>query len=291
MQTLYEGDFRSLPDTELPVVLRRNIAEFAPGLDDTSFPERIVEGVSTKRTELDDLIAKAAPEWPLQNVAIVDRNVLRIGLWELLFGNYKEVPPKVAINEAIELGKTFGGDKAGKFVNGVLGTIYRELGEPGKEEKSKKVLAEQDLESLPVEEKVGAIVYRATNKGIAFAMVHDVFGYWTLSKGSVKDGNTAETMIPLILEREIGIKSAHIDDTLGNNEYIAHDPTKGPIRRRVVYYLVRTDDDTLTLGESGGLDDVRWFGIGEVDKLRTYPDIQQMFIKAKTILSNDHAKQ
>jgi len=290
MQTLYEADFRSLPNEALPVVLRRNIAEFAPGLDDTSFPERIVEGVSTKRTELDDLIAKAAPEWPLANVAIVDRNVLRIGLWELLFGNYKEVPPKVAINEAIELGKTFGGDKAGKFVNGVLGTIYRELGEPGKEEKSKKVLAEQDLESLPVEEKVGAIVYRSTEKGVAFAMVHDVFGYWTLSKGSVKDGNTAETMIPLILEREIGIKSAHIDDTLGNNEYIAHDPTKGPIRRRVVYYLVRTDDDTLTLGESGGLDDVRWFGTGEVDKLRTYPDIQQMFIKAKTILGNDHAK-
>lgn len=290
MQTLYEGDFRSIPDAELSKVLRRNIAEFAPGLDDTSFPERIVEGVSTKRTELDDLITKAAPEWPLQNVAIVDRNVLRIGLWELLFGNYKEVPPKVAINEAIELGKTFGGDKAGKFVNGVLGTIYRELGEPGKEEKSKKVLAGLDVESLPVEEKVGAIVYRATDKGVAFAMVHDVFGYWTLSKGSVKDGNTPETMIPLILEREIGIKSAHIDDTLGNNEYIAHDPTKGPVRRRVVYYLVRTDDDTLTLGESGGLDDVRWFGVGEVDKLRTYPDIAQMFMKAKTILASGYAK-
>jgi len=85
-------------------------------------------------SQIDQIIEKSAPEWPLDQIAIVDRNVLRIGLFELLFGNREEVPPKVAINEAIELAKTFGGESSGRFVNGVLGTVYREIGEPQKEE-------------------------------------------------------------------------------------------------------------------------------------------------------------
>src|SRR3990167_4848550 len=88
--------------------------------------------------KINEIIEKCAPEWPLEQITIVDRNVLRIGIYELLWGNREEVPPKVAINEAIELAKNFGGESSGKFINGVLGTIYREIGEPGKEEKSKK---------------------------------------------------------------------------------------------------------------------------------------------------------
>ena len=84
--------------------------------------------------KLDKIIEKSAPEWPLDQITIVDRNVLRIGLYELLFADRKEVPPKVAINEAIELAKSFGGESSSKFINGVLGTVYREIGEPGKDE-------------------------------------------------------------------------------------------------------------------------------------------------------------
>ena len=84
--------------------------------------------------ELNKIIEKAAPQWPIEQIAVVDRNVLRLGLYELLFGNRDEVPPKVAINEAIELAKSFGGESSGKFVNGVLGTVYREIGEPGKDD-------------------------------------------------------------------------------------------------------------------------------------------------------------
>lgn len=134
MQTLYEWDFRGRKIEELPEVTERNIKEFASGMEDTSFIHQLIDGTIKHVNEIDKIIEKAAPQWPLNQVAIVDRNVLRVGLYELLFGKRDEVPPKVAINEAIELAKSFGGESSGKFVNGVLGTVYREIGEPGKDD-------------------------------------------------------------------------------------------------------------------------------------------------------------
>ncbi len=108
-------------------VVERNIKEFGPGLESTNFIWQLVRGVTEHLPQLDKIIEKAAPEWPLDQITMVDRNVLRLGLFELLYENKEEVPPKVAINEAIELAKNFSGESAGKFVNGVLGTVYREL--------------------------------------------------------------------------------------------------------------------------------------------------------------------
>ena len=134
MQSLYEWDFRGKKKDELAEITERNIKEFASGLEDTSFIHQLIDGVIKHTKEIDNIIEKAAPQWPLGQVAVVDRNVLRLGLYELLFGKREEVPPKVAINEAIELAKSFGGESSGKFVNGVLGTVYREIGEPGKDD-------------------------------------------------------------------------------------------------------------------------------------------------------------
>jgi N utilization substance protein B len=133
LQTLYEWDFyeRSMDFEE---VLERNIEEFAPGFSEKDFVMKLAEGVKEKIDELDGIIVKSAPEWPVNNLPIVDRNILRIGLYELLFSDRDEVPPRVAINEAIELAKSYGGQNSGKFVNGVLGTIYKELGEPDQKE-------------------------------------------------------------------------------------------------------------------------------------------------------------
>ncbi len=128
LQSLFEWDFRGRPAGQiLEEILERNIKEFGPGLRDPDFPKVLALGVMSRLPELDRIIAKAAPEWPLEQVALIDRNVLRLGLYELLFGKKDEVPPKVAINEAIELAKSFGGENSGKFVNGVLGTVYRQL--------------------------------------------------------------------------------------------------------------------------------------------------------------------
>ncbi len=136
MQSLYEWDFRGKNQDELKKILERNIKELCPDAEDIEFIYNLADGIMKYRSQIDEIIEKAAPEWPLEQITIVDRNVLRIGLYELLFGDHQEVPPKVAINEAIELAKTYGGESSGKFINGVLGTVYREIGEPGKDEGS-----------------------------------------------------------------------------------------------------------------------------------------------------------
>lgn len=127
MQSLYEWDFYGKKSNTLDEIIKRNIKEFGPGLEETDFVRQLVEGVESHLVQLDKIIEKAAPEWPINQINIVDRNVLRIGLFELLYAKKEEVPPKVAINEAIELAKNFGGESSGKFINGVLGTVYKEI--------------------------------------------------------------------------------------------------------------------------------------------------------------------
>ena len=158
MQSLFEWDFQGKDDAHSRDVLKRNISEFAPGMDDSIFAEHLVEGTLKERSTIDKLIEKCAPEWPLEQVTIVDRNILRLGIYELMFGNYDEVPPKVAINEAIELAKTFGSDSSARFVNGVLGTIYREMVEPMKDDVS------ENHKSSKKEEGKEATVAKETKK-------------------------------------------------------------------------------------------------------------------------------
>lgn len=126
MQSLYEWDFFE-KKRNLEKIVEKNIEEFGPGLEDKSFVWELINGVIGHLGEIDEIIKKTAPQWPIDQISIVDRNVLRIGTYELVFGNKEAVPPKVAINEAIELAKGFGGENSGKFVNGVLGTVYKIL--------------------------------------------------------------------------------------------------------------------------------------------------------------------
>ena len=126
LQSLYEWDFWD-KKIDLKSTVERNLNEFAPGLDEPEFVWKILNGVIEHLDNLDNIIKKATPDWPLDRVAIVDRNALRIGLYELIYANPEEVPPKVAINEAIEIAKNYGGPNSGKFINGVLGTVYKEI--------------------------------------------------------------------------------------------------------------------------------------------------------------------
>lgn len=134
LQSLFEWDFNGLNKAVLKDIVQHNVAEFAPGLTQTQFVDDLVYGVAAHREEIDAAIASAAPEWPLDQMTMIDRNVLRLGVYELQFSQARDVPPKVAINEAIELAKSFGGASSGKFVNGVLGAIYKKMGEPRKDE-------------------------------------------------------------------------------------------------------------------------------------------------------------
>ena len=126
LQSLYEWDFYNQKH-DLVQILERNLNEFAPGIDEPEFAWKILKGLAEHLKEIDGIITKAAPDWPLAKIAIIDRNILRIGLYELLYADPNEVPPKVAINEAIEMAKNYGGPNAGRFINGVLGTVYREM--------------------------------------------------------------------------------------------------------------------------------------------------------------------
>ncbi len=181
IQTLFEWDFRNLTAEEAGQALVRNAEEFAPGnAGDASFMEDLLKGVLERRPDLDLIIGKAAPEWPIDRISPVDRAVLRAGLYELLFADRAQVPAKVAINEAIEIAKTYGGENSGKFVNGVLGAVYKELGEPGKDETSKKKKKDVPYEEMPVERLVGSVVYAKSQGDIYLALVHDIFGHWTL---------------------------------------------------------------------------------------------------------------
>ncbi|HSX27331.1 MAG TPA: transcription antitermination factor NusB [Patescibacteria group bacterium] len=138
LQTLYEQDFRAAckdKSFKLPEVLKRNINRYQAMVDDPSFIERLVNGVNAKQKELDELLQPIAPEWPIDQIARIDRIVLRIGAYELLFE--PDTPPKVVINEGVELAKGFGGDNSSKFVNGVLGSVLRQQ-ESDKSPKKKK---------------------------------------------------------------------------------------------------------------------------------------------------------
>ena len=283
LQTLYEWDFRKLPVGSAPNLLKRNIGEFAPGLTDSDFLDELLASILSKKGDLDKIIEKAAPDWPLEKIGAVDRNVLRLGLFELLFADKAEVPAKVAINEAIELAKTFGGENSGKFVNGVLGSIYKEIGEPGKEAAPRKKKVEVPFDKMPIQNLVGAVVYAKEGKDIYLALVHDIFGHWTLSKGKLLPDEDVKIGAVRKIKEEIGV-DIRLKDELGNNEYVASDPELGKIRKQVHYFLAEADYVPLVLEKTGGLDDVRWFKLGDILELNFYEDILPMITKSVNLL-------
>ncbi len=293
LQTLFEWDVNvegGRAAHEAPeAILERNVAEFAPDSQDLPYMRRLLAGVLEKQGDIDLVITKAAPEWPLDKISRVDRNILRIGLFELLFADRSEVPAKVAINEAIELGKNFGGDASGRFVNGVLGSVYKELGEPGKHETSRHVHPKRHervpvpYDKMPVERKGGAVVYARDGEHVYVALVHDVFGHWTLPKGGIEDAETVEAGIVREIAQELGL-TVEVREKLGENEYVASNPEKGKLRKHVTYCLVESPYVEIKLEEKGGLDDARWFKLADILELNFYHDILPIITKAINVL-------
>jgi transcription antitermination protein NusB len=287
LQTLFEWDLRSLPTEAAKEALVRNSMEFAPGAGDLPFMEELLLGAIARQGDLDLVIAKAAPEWPIDRIAPVDRNVLRLGLYELLFSDREKVPAKVAINEAIELAKSYGGEHSGRFVNGVLGAVYKELGEPGKDEVSKK-RKDVPYDQMPVQRLGGAVVYAKHHGEIYLALVHDIFGHWTLSKGKIGDApeianeSTEEGTKREIME-ELGLDVV-IQDNIGENEYVASDPTTGKKRKHVTYFLAESPYTDIKLEQKGGLDDARWFRLSDALELNFYEDMMPLVQKAAQML-------
>lgn len=297
LQTLFEWDFQTSQGQDLDVheSLERNIVEFAPASNDVPFMKELLERVISKKKDLDLLIEKAAPDWPIDKISVVDRNILRIGLAELLFADRGEVPPKVAINEAIELAKNFGGETSGRFVNGVLGAVYKEMGEPGKDDKPKpkKKYGNVPDSELPVEKLAGAVVYARHDGEIYLALVHDIFGHWTLSKGHIDGAETDEECLVRKVPMELGVP-VEVEEKIGGNSYTTYHPEKGKIKKEINYYLAKAPFQDLSLEkkeEKGGLDDVRWFKLADILDLNFYDDIMPIVTTALTKLAEGEKKK
>ena len=200
-----------------------------------------------------------------------------------MFSDRKEVPAKVAINEAIELAKQFGGDNSSRFVNGVLGAVYKEIGEPGKDEVSKKKRKEIPYDEMEIERLAGAVVYAEQEGAMYLALVHDIFGHWTLSKGKIEEGEDIEDGARRSIKSEMGL-DVELEGELGKNEYVASHPEKGKIRKQVTYFLAKSDYQDLTLEQKGGLDDAQWFKVADILELNFYEDILPIVTKAVTML-------
>ncbi len=264
--------------------------EFGARDSDMPFMKDLLQTAVAKQKEIDEVIVRAAPEWPIDRIAAIDRNILRLGLTELLFADRAQVPAKVAINEAIELAKSFGSASSGRFVNGVLGAVYVELGEPGKNEGGARKDVGQKPVKMPTEHLAGAVVYARSEGETYLAFVHDIFGHWTLSKGKIEEGEDVQAGAIREIKEEMGLDIKIVQE-LGVNEYVANDSKVegGKKRKRVSYFLAESPFSELKLGSSGGLDDAQWFPLSSVGDLNFYDDTLKIIVPAINVLARKTA--
>ena len=247
------------------------------------FAHQLFSGTIENIASLDTLITKFAENWELDRMAAIDRNILRLAAYEIV--EMPETPINVIIDEAVEIAKKYSTLDSGKFVNGVLGSVYKEIGEPGKDAVSKRKDDKFNLpfEKMPIEHKGGAVVYAKTPDGLRFAFVHDVFGHWTLSKGGI-DGADESSATKKKIKEELGL-DVEVGEELARNEYVATHPEKGKIRKQVVYFLAEAKHLPITLEKTGGLNDAKWFKPEEIADLNFYDDIFPIVTKAIKILT------
>ncbi|PIR83751.1 transcription antitermination factor NusB [Candidatus Kaiserbacteria bacterium CG10_big_fil_rev_8_21_14_0_10_51_14] len=288
LQVLFERDSSAgeLTQEQLFARLADYGKEFGARDSDMPFMQNLLKTAIAKQKEIDEVIVRAAPEWPIDKIAAIDRNVLRLGLSELLYADRTQVPAKVAINEAIELAKTFGSASSGRFVNGVLGAVYVELGEPGKTEGGARKEVSQKPVKMPTEHLAGAVVYARSEGETYLAFVHDIFGHWTISKGKIEEGEDVQAGAVREIKEEMNLDIKIVQE-LGVNEYIANDSKVegGKKRKRVSYFLAESPFTELRLGPSGGLDDAQWFPLSTVGDLNFYDDTLKIIVPAINVLA------
>ncbi|MBU1202635.1 transcription antitermination factor NusB [Patescibacteria group bacterium] len=268
LQTLFQWDFLK-GKKDQKEILEYIKKEFAPDFDDQGFSFELVNGIVKNQKKIDGLIAQFAPEWPIDQITMTDRNVLRIGVFELKLK--EDIPPKVAINEAIELAKAFGGDSSGKFVNGVLGSIYKEMVKNGEK---------QDLPSQGIKEvSAGGMIYRQTDDGYYFVLIMDAYGKWTFPKGGIEPGENEEEAALRELSEETGLQNLDSNGYLGETEVKVHKPNEKPYRKLIKYYLVETKDTEIVVPKVSELKDVKWFPLSEALDRIDYENAKDIFNK------------
>jgi transcription antitermination protein NusB len=273
LQTLFQWDFNGQKE-KIKDILDYNFREFAIDFDDEGFSKNLIDGVIKNHKEIDALIVKFAPEWPLDQITNTDRNCLRIGIYELKFD--KTIPPKVAINEAIELAKTYGGDSSGKFINGVLGSIFKKM-----EKEGEKINMDEAIEK---ETSAGGVVYHLEDDKYRIALVLNSYNKWALPKGHIEKGETIEQAAVREISEETGLKKIDIKTAIGDIEYKIKQPKKTTIVKTVHFFLASSEGDKLIKQDTPENIDVQWFTPQEAHKKIGYENTRAILEKALKVL-------
>lgn len=283
IQSLYQWDFNHKKE-DIGAIVRQNLAAFAPSFEDGGFTEALVRGVMKYQKEIDACIVKYAPEWPLDQVMPIDRNILRIGIYEL---EHSEIPPKVAINESIELAKTFGGESSSKFVNGVLGSIYQDMEKYGRRvSRAGSPLTPTLAAGIEVgvpsgalqETSAGGVVYRRNEKGeYEFALIQDAIYRWTFPKGKVEAGETLEVAACEEVGEEIGVREVRVVCPLGKIHITVNAPGKAPVPKVVHYFLMEALDPRLTITPDNEVKGGEWVPVNRVLLMLGYENAKEIF--------------
>jgi N utilization substance protein B len=279
LQSLFQWDFMG-QGQDAQELVKRNWAEFGPDYDDGGFAHNLVAGVIANQQAIDPIIVRYAPEWPLEQITNVDRNVLRLGIFELKFD--PAIPPKVAINEAIELAKSFGGESSGKFVNGVLGSIYRDMVAAGE---TKEGVGSPTPVTGPHETSAGGVVYRREADGtLRFAVIKDATGRWTFAKGHVQEGEEMVAAAAREVAEETGLDSLTVGPKVGEINITVNEPGKPPRPKTVHYFLMETTSEKITAEDTPELQDAAWYGTQETWENLGYENARGIFRRALHLL-------
>ncbi|MCR4280563.1 MAG: transcription antitermination factor NusB [Candidatus Komeilibacteria bacterium] len=272
LQTLFQWDFNDQTE-ELEEILQYNFKEFAVDFNDDGFSHELVFGVRDNIDEIDRLIVKYAPEWPLDQITPADRNCLRLGIYELKYD--QNIPPKVAINEAIELAKTYGGDSSGKFINGVLGSIYKEMEVQGEKQNME--------EKIERETSAGGVAYFQDDEGVKVALILNAYDKWALPKGHIEENEDLAMAAGREVQEETGLKNLEVQDFIGEIDFKIKKPKTTTVIKTVHFFLIKSYDDKLKKPNSPELKDVQWFSpteaVARMDYENTRAILQQAFNK------------
>ncbi|MBU1037066.1 transcription antitermination factor NusB [Patescibacteria group bacterium] len=266
LQSFFQWDFNQKKEN-IHKLLELNQKEFAPGFDDQGFSQKLLTEVLDRIKEIDKLITKYAPEWPLEQITIIDRNVLRIGIYELKFA--QDIPPKVAIDEAIELAKTYSGSSSGKFVNGVLGSIYKDM----QENNEKKEL---EIEP-PREYSAGGVVFRKEGDDYKFILILDAYDKYTFPKGHIEENEDREKAAQREVCEELGIKNTKSLGYVGSIDIRVNEPNKRSVPKTVFYYLIETTDTDLKVTSEPEVKDAIWITKDKALATISYENAKEIF--------------
>lgn len=274
LQTLFQWDFNGQTEN-VNDILAYNFKEFAIDFDDDGFSKELVGGVVKNKKEIDALITKFAPEWPLDQITTSDRNCLRIGIYELKFD--KTIPPKVAINEAIELAKAYGGDSSGKFINGVLGSIFKEMEKAGEKPNMDEKIKE--------ETSAGGVVYYKNSNEHKIVLILSAHNKWALPKGHKNENeNEKDTALREVTE-ETGLSNLKVLDYLCESQVKIKQPKTITVLKTIKFYLIESVNDKIIVPKIDELKDVQWFSPSEAYKKTDYDNVRKALDKAYSILN------